>query len=234
MSNPLQHKLVLSRAQVREVDRRAIEEIGIPGIVLMENAGRNAAALIAAWVDASDRVAIVCGPGNNGGDGFVIARHLSNAGIAAELLLACDPSKLTGDALVNHRVVERMQLPTHGCHAEAEVALLPQHLAKSDLIVDALLGTGFNGTPRFPIDCAFDAINAAGRPVVSVDVPSGMDCDTGQAAGGCVQAWRTITFVAMKKGFHVPGADAMTGEVFVADIGAPVSLIQDIAASGGV
>src|SRR6185369_7322986 len=110
MSASDEKPLVLTRAQVREVDRRAIEEYGISGIVLMENAGRNAAALIAEWSKPGDRIVIACGPGNNGGDGYVIARHLSNAGFAVACLFVCEPGKLRGDALINCEIVQRMGL----------------------------------------------------------------------------------------------------------------------------
>lgn len=229
---------VLTRAQVREVDRRAIEEFGIPGVVLMENAGRNAAALIATWSKPGNRVAIVCGPGNNGGDGFVIARHLSNGGRDVEVFLVGTPDKLRGDAQINHRVVERMRLPLCVVQDAGEIEQLGDQCRRAALIVDALLGTGFSGEPRPPISAAIDCMNYSGRPVVAIDVPSGMDCDTGEPAigrlqvqtgRGCVRAWRTITFVAKKPGFLVPGAEAITGDVFVADIGAPTRLTTEIA-----
>lgn len=240
MSTPDEKSFVLSRAQVREVDRRAIEEYGIPGIVLMENAGRNAAALIMEWSKPGDQIAIVCGPGNNGGDGFVIARHLSNAGREVVCLLAFEFGKLQGDALINYQIVQRMGLTSCVTVSPAGIEVLMYHLRKSALVVDALLGTGFSGEPRPPMDAAIRAVNAAERRVVAIDVPSGMDCDTGEPAIGrchkdgdlrCVKAWRTITFVAMKPGFLVPGANEITGDVFVADIGAPIKLITEIAQS---
>ncbi len=241
MSTPNEKPIVLTRAQVREVDRRAIEEFGIPGIVLMENAGRNAAALVAEWSKPGDQVAIVCGPGNNGGDGFVIARHLSNAGMEVVCLLVFEFGKLQGDALLNYQIVQRMGLGSCVTICSSGIEVLAYHLRKSTLVVDAMLGTGFSGEPRPPMDAAIRAVNAAKRRVVAIDVPSGMDCDTGEPAIGrshnvgdfrCVKAWRTITFVAMKPGFLMAGASEFTGEVFVADVGAPVKLIQEIAASG--
>lgn len=230
MSTFDKNSLVLTRAQVREVDRRAIEEFGIPGIVLMENAGRNAAALVAEWSKPGDQVAIVCGPGNNGGDGFVIARHLSNAGFAVACYLACDPGKLRGDALINYQIVERMRVPIVPILDDAGINELQKQLQMSALIVDALLGTGFSGTPRPPVSSAIQAVNAAGRRVVAIDVPSGLDCDTGVARWPCVKAWRTITFVARKPLWARP--EALIGEVFVVEIGAPVRLIQEIFDAG--
>ena len=221
---------VLTREQVRTVDRRAIDEYGIPGIVLMENAGRNAAALIDEWTARGGLVAIVCGAGNNGGDGFVIARHLSNAGRAVEVFLAADPERLTGDTQVNHRIAERMGLPMTRFDTPVAISGAAARLAAAAMVIDAVLGTGFAGVVRPPLDAVIGAINALPpERIVAIDVPSGLDCDTGAASGPCVRADRTITFVTMKRGFLAPSADAYTGRVFVADIGAPMRLIREIA-----
>jgi NAD(P)H-hydrate epimerase len=235
----------LTRDQVRAVDLRAIGEYSLPGIVLMENAGRNAAHLLMALaslarVDPPLRVAIACGRGNNGGDGFVIARHLENLGAEVKLLLACDPAAYRGDAAVNHAVAVRAGIaiePLESAPLEAWSAAL----AGSDWIVDALLGTGAAGAPRGGIAAAIEAINRARaadarvdrRPgVFAVDIPSGLDCDTGLAAGDCVRADATATFVARKIGFDAPGAGAFTGAVHVLDIGVPRRLLDEIAADG--
>ena len=213
----------LTRAEVREIDRRAIEEFGLPGIVLMENAGRNAALLLHERAPAA-RVAIACGKGNNAGDGFVIARHLVNLGHDVRLLLACDPEEYRGDAAVNRGVVEKMGLPVARL-ADAPREEWERSLAGADWIVDALLGTGAVGAPRGAIATAIEAVNAvAARDhvgVFAVDLPSGLDCDTGQAAGACIRASLTGTFVARKTGFDTPGAAAFLGDVRVLDIGAP-------------
>ena len=146
-------------------------------------------------------------------------------------LFVCEPGKLRGDALINCEIVQRMGLGLIPTGNPAAIKVLDYNLRNSELVVDALLGTGFSGEPRPPMDAAIRAINASGRRVVAIDVPSGMDCDTGQAAGPCLKAWRTITFVAMKPAFLVPGANEITGDVFVADIGAPVKLIDEVAAN---
>jgi len=214
----------LTRDQVREIDRRAIEEFGLPGVVLMENAGRNAAALLHERAPAA-RVAIVCGKGNNAGDGFVIARHLVNHGHDVRLLLACDPADYRGDAAINWHVIEKMGLPADRL-AEASRDVWERALAGADWIVDALLGTGATGAPRGAIATAIEAVNAvAGRDhaaVFAVDLPSGLDCDTGHAQGPCIRANLTGTFVAPKVGFGRQGAAAYLGDVHVLDIGAPV------------
>ena len=219
----------LSRAQVRAVDRRAIEEYGIAGMVLMENAGRNAADLIRRHMHEVGRVAIVCGRGNNGGDGFVIARHLANGGSAVEVYLACDPDRLMGDAKANFEIVRRMSIPCHAFDNAERIDHLAEQLQSADVIVDAVLGTGFSGDVRPPLDCVIRAINAAGQSkVVAIDLPSGLDCDSGRPCNATVKAGLTITFVAQKIGFLEQGAGAFTGKVHVADIGAPVKLIRQV------
>jgi len=222
----------LTRAEVRDVDRAAIEDFGLPGIALMENAGRNAAHLLHG-LGGPGPVAIACGRGNNGGDGFVIARHLENLGHDVRLLLACDPAGLAGDAAVNHRVVERAGIPLT-CLAAADRAMWERAVAEAGWIVDALLGTGATGIVRGPVAVAIDAINAvrdaaAGKTrVFAVDLPSGMDCDAGTPLGTCVRADVTGTFVSRKSGFDVPGADRFTGAVHVLDIGVPRALLRRI------
>jgi NAD(P)H-hydrate epimerase len=216
----------LTRAEVRDIDRRAIEDYGLPGIVLMENAGRGAAELLH-QIAPRATVAIVCGKGNNAGDGFVIARHLENLGHAARLLLACDPAALRGDAAIAWQVAEKAGIPVARL-SDASSAEWERALAGADWIVDALLGTGAMGVPRGAIATAIEAVNAAvrgGAKVFAVDVPSGLDCDTGQALGPCVRADVTATFVARKVGFDAPAVAPLLGAVHVVGIGAPRALL---------
>lgn len=224
----------LSRAEVRSVDARAIGEWQVPGIVLMENAGRGTAELLHRLAGAPCRVAIACGRGNNGGDGFVIARHLENLGHDVRILLACDPAAIEGDAAINRAIVERAAIPTMAL-AGADEATWLAALGSADWIVDALLGTGASGPPRGAVAAAIRAIVAArGRAgnvrVLAVDLPSGLDCDSGRAPGDCVRADATATFVARKLGFDAPGAEAFTGDVHVVGIGVPYRLLEAIAA----
>jgi NAD(P)H-hydrate epimerase len=218
----------LTRAEVREIDRRTIEEFHLPGIVLMENAGRNAARLLHERAPAA-RVVIVCGKGNNAGDGFVMARHLEHLGHAVRLVLACDPSELRGDAAINWRVIEASQIPATML-ADVPQAAWERVLSEADWIVDALLGTGATGAARGGIATAIAAVNAvAAREkvgVFAVDLPSGLDCDTGIAAGDCIRATLTGTFVARKQGFDRPAAHQWLGEVHVLDIGAPAAVLR--------
>jgi len=230
----------LTRAEVRDVDRRAIEEWGIPCVVLMENAGRNAAHLLHAAAGGPAAVAIACGRGNNGGDGFVIARHLENLGHRVRLLLATDPAGSTGDAAINYAIAVRAGIgiePLDRADAAGWEAAFAGPGDAATWIVDALLGTGAVGAPRGPVALAIDAINAVrdrgSARVLAVDIPSGMDCDTGATPGSCIRADLTGTFVARKTGFDAPGADRLTGPVHVLDIGLPRALLRQVFAAKG-
>jgi NAD(P)H-hydrate epimerase len=216
---------------VREIDRRAIEEYGIPGVVLMENAGRNATEIILRACPTLRRAAIVCGRGNNGGDGFVIARHLHNAGRHVRLILTSPPESLSGDAAINYGIAAKMKLENQILDTNEEIAGSTVLFEDCDVIVDALLGTGFVGQMRPPMDSVIAAINRSGcKNIFAIDLPSGMDCDSGAPSAQTVRAHHTITFVALKLGFDRPGAAEFTGTVHVADIGAPIELIQQVAA----
>jgi NAD(P)H-hydrate epimerase len=217
----------LSREEVREVDRRAIEEYGVAGIVLMENAGRGAAELLLTR-EIRGPVVICCGKGNNGGDGFVIARHLDLAGIEVRLLLFAEPDSLQGDAAENYRIVVRSGLPCEIICDVVEPVCLDGLLREADWIVDALLGTGVQGAVRTPFDAAINAINRANRQVLAVDLPSGLDCDAGLPLGPCVRATLTATFVSHKLGFQSASASEFVGKVHVVGIGAPRRLLEEI------
>jgi NAD(P)H-hydrate epimerase len=215
----------LNRRQVREVDRRAIENFGIPGIVLMENAARNAAHVAWGMLDGlSQNVVIVCGGGNNGGDGLAIARHLHNGGANVQILLAIDQIKYAGDAAINWAIVQAMGLEVAGADEAAE--LLSPFAAS--LIIDALFGTGLSQPPRPEAQSLIHRINSATVPVLAIDLPSGMDCDTGEPLEVCVRATQTVTFVAEKSGFANPDSTEFTGQITVADIGCPRELIDEV------
>jgi NAD(P)H-hydrate epimerase len=215
----------LTRRQVREVDRRAIENFHIPGIVLMENAARNAADVAWEMLDRRPQnVTIVCGGGNNGGDGLAIARHLHNRGANVQILLAIDPIKYAGDAAINWSIVQAMGLEVAGADEAAE--LLSPFAA--NLIIDALFGTGLAQPPRPDAQSLIHRINASTVPILAIDLPSGMDCDTGQPLEACVRATRTVTFVAEKSAFANPDSTDFTGEITVADIGCPRELIDEV------
>jgi len=215
--------LVLSRDQVRAFDAWAINEIGIAGVVLMENAGRSCAELIRQELVAVERpkVCVLCGTGNNGGDGFVVARHLLNSGFVVSVVLCGDRNKVAGDAKTNLDVLKRLGRPIVHLDVETEdVAERVRRLASdADMVVDGLFGTGLSGRVKGGYAALIKAINALGRPVVAIDIPSGLDCDTGEVLGVAVKAAYTVTFGAVKRGFTMPGAGEYTGRVYVAGIG---------------
>src|ERR1700687_4835978 len=166
----------LTRSQVRDLDRRAIEEFGVPGVVLMENAGRGAAELLLT-LGAKGPVAICCGKGNNGGDGFVIARHLDNHRIPVRVHLFARPEELAGDAAVMFGIIERARVPLT-VHAGAPLSEedLKQELCSAEWVVDALFGTGLSGPVRPPFDRVIAAINGSPARELAVDIASGLDC----------------------------------------------------------
>jgi NAD(P)H-hydrate epimerase len=219
-----QGEYILDRASVRSVDRAAIEEYGIPGMVLMENASRGLAAEAIGMLGdglADARVLIVCGSGNNGGDGYALARHLHNAGVRPLLVALGEPRPGT-DAATNRTICAKMGLPLAG----------DDRLDEQDdpaLVVDAIFGTGLDrpveGRPAEVIDW-INRIMTRGRPVLAVDVPSGLDCDTGLPLGHAVRATATVTFVARKPGLLEPSGRDYAGRVTVADIGAPRELVE--------
>lgn len=215
----------MTRQQVREVDERAIREFGMPGIVLMENAGRGTAELLLR-VARPELVVICAGKGNNGGDGFVIARHLENREVPVRVLLFCDPAELKGDAATNYRIIAAARTPLCSFSAAMDGAALEAEFHGADWIVDALLGTGTQGDIREPYTTVINAINRSAARVLAVDLPSGLDCDTGRPLGSCVRAEHTATFVARKAGFDAPGAADWTGAVHVIDIGVPRAMLD--------
>lgn len=223
MQQPVPPRYSLSRAQVREIDRRSSEEFHIPGIVLMENAARAATHVACDMLRGIERPAalVICGGGNNGGDGLAVARHLHNHAVEVTIAPAVDPESYRGDALVQWKITRAMKLHTIGYSGLSTVGSI-------HMIIDGLFGTGLQATPR---DMRWiDWMNGRGVPLLALDLPSGMDCDTGKPLGpACVRATRTVTFVAEKAGFANPLARQYLGEVTVGDIGCPHELIQAIA-----
>jgi NAD(P)H-hydrate epimerase len=224
---------VATREQIRKLDGIAIEEYGIEGVILMENAGRRCARAAADMLgDPADKtVAVLCGRGNNGGDGFVVARHLSNWGARVEVLLlaaADDVLAGGGETSANLRIILNMGIRVREVPSAGQVAEALRQQCGSDLLVDALLGTGARGEVREPFLSAIRAVNEAGCRVLAIDVPSGLDCDTGKPLGEAVRAERTVTFVCSKAGFARPGADLYTGKVAVAEISIPRAAIDRV------
>ena len=220
----------LSRTEVREVDRRAIEEYGMSGLVLMENAGRGCVDVLSHF-GCHGPVIVVCGKGNNAGDGFVIARHLNLRGIPVRAVLLAAPGELRGDAAANFAVLTKCGVSICDLSAAFNAAELDAQLAGCEWIVDALLGTGTTGAPRSPLDAAIRRMNAAQAKRLAVDLPSGLDCDRGEPSEPTIRADHTCTFIAPKIGFASPAAAEFLGQVHVLDIGAPRRLVEEIAGS---
>lgn len=218
--------MCLTRDQARALDRRAIDGIGVPGVVLMENAGRGIAELVRS-LGVFGTVAVCCGPGNNGGDGFVIARHLDNARVPVRVFLFSDPARLSGDAAVNHRVLTAGGVPVEVVQ-EPDAEELRRGLATAGWVVDALFGSGQRGPVRPPFDRVVAAINGSGAKVVAVDLPTGLDCDTGRPEGPTVRAGHTATIAAEKQGFANPEAGAWLGRVHVIDMGVPRRMLEEL------
>ena len=217
----------LTREQSREVDRRAVETYEMPSIVLMENAGRGVTDGITRQHPPA-AVTVCCGKGNNGGDGFVIARHLDLRGWPVQVLTTAADTEYTGDAAVNLRILRHTEVPIRQLSQDATISDWEAAMTGAAHVVDALLGTGASGDPRPPYDAAIDAINRSATHVVAVDVPSGLDCDTGSPGKPTVRADETFTFVAAKRGFAETGAAAYVGQLHVVDIGTPTKLLRDV------
>lgn len=202
---------VVTAAEMRALDRATIDEIGLPGLTLMETAGRAVARAVTAR-----NVAVVCGPGNNGGDGYVVARVLRDAGIDAVVYLAVDRSAITGDAKTHLEIYERAGGVVLPADAEA--------IAQSELVVDALFGVGLARPIEGRLAELVAAMNRAGRRL-AVDIPSGLDADTGRVLGTCVEADATVTMGALKVGLVSAPGFAKCGVVEVADIGIPAGVL---------
>ncbi|MEM6749338.1 MAG: NAD(P)H-hydrate epimerase [Planctomycetota bacterium] len=224
----------MTAAQARRVDVLAIEELGLPGIVLMENAAINASAAVLDLLDVERDLApggavaaVVCGSGNNGGDGYAVARHLHNWGVAVRVFAARPPRDQAGDAAVNEQVCRAMGLEVRPIDADGVDAF-----RGVDVVIDALLGTGFEGELRPEMAELVLRLNELDALVVSLDVPSGLDADTGEPRPVAVRADLTVTFAAEKVGFAAPGAREFLGKVVVADIGVPEALIERASRDG--
>lgn len=219
----------LTREEMRELDRKAIEEYKIPGIVLMENAGRNVAEGILKMLDdlQQAKVAILCGKGNNGGDGFVMARHLHNNGISVDVFLVARVSDILkdGDTGTNLQILLNMKIPVKEILDIQGVNNILKELNDCNILVDALFGTGLSGDVREPFRTLINGVNNLNKPIVSVDIPSGLDCNTGKILGTAIKATKTVTFAVAKKGFYLGDGPSLTGKILVSNISIPRELI---------
>ena len=215
----------LSREQVRRVDRLAIEAYGIPGVVLMENAGRGAAEAIQRLAPEG-LVVILAGKGNNAGDGYVIARHLQLLDRQVRIVSLFDPTSLGGDALINAEIAFAAELDVV---TASDASTIQSGIAGASVVVDCMLGTGAQGEIRDPFAIAVQLSNQCRATRIAIDVPTGMDCDTGAVNDPTFLADHTLTFVAPKLGFA--HATSHLGNVEVISIGVPRKLLVEIRAS---
>jgi len=221
---------VLNTQQMREADRQTIDEIGIPDLVLMENAGRQAvAAMEAAFEDlAASKVGVLCGRGNNGGDGFVVARTLAQRGIEAIVFLLGSVSDVRGTARTNLEILGRVGLTVVEITDAQEWELHFTEVSECDLIVDAILGTGFHGQLTGLLETVVADVNGLGAPVVAIDLPTGVSADSHELAGEAIEASMTVTLAAPKIPLILPPADAYGGDLVIADIGIPAAVIDEL------
>jgi NAD(P)H-hydrate epimerase len=219
---------ILTADQMREADRRTIEDIGIPSLVLMENAGRQVVAAMESIFDdlADRRVAVLSGKGNNGGDGFVVARTLHQRSIDVSVFLVGQVAEIKGDARINLEILGRLGLTVVEISDESQWELHFSEISGHSLIVDALFGTGLRSALSGIYETILADVNGSGIPVVAIDVPSGMSADTPDLIGDCVEATMTVTLGAPKLPLVLPPAEQKAGEVVIADIGIPAEIFE--------
>ena len=221
---------VLNSAQMREADRRTIEEIGIPSLVLMENAGRQVVAAIeAVHSDLVERqVAVLCGRGNNGGDGFVVARTLLQRGVDVSVFLIGLVSEVRGDARTNLEILGRLGLTAVEIANSEAWELHFSEVSECTLIVDAIFGTGLNAPLSGLMETVVADVNGSGIPIVSIDLPSGLSADSHEPIGDSIEAGMTVTLAAPKLALVLPPAETRAGDIVIADIGIPADVIQSL------
>lgn len=209
--------------QIQKLDKIAIERYGVPSIALMENAGRAVAMEVLQRLSKRRHrlhVCIVCGVGNNAGDGFVAARHLMNAGVLPKIFLVGRGNQLKHDARLNYQILKKIKYPV------SEIGHVLLHsfegaLKGADIVVDAIFGVGLNRNIESPFKEIIEIMNRTAKKVVAVDVPSGLDGTTGKIYGACIKAHTTVTFSFAKRGFFIRYGPRHTGKIVVVDIGIP-------------
>ena len=215
---------MVSSEEMQAIDKQAIFDFGIPSIVLMENAGFviyiEAKKMLEGVSNREKKVLILCGKGNNGGDGMVAARHLVNEGVSVSVYMLCEEKRLKKDPLINFNIIRKMGLSISCIKGEI------QNLNRYNLIIDGIFGTGFTGNPDKLTGTLIKGINNSNIPVLSIDVPSGLDATTGECQEACINATKTITFGLAKCGFYSTNGQKFTGEIVIKNIGFPKSLLN--------
>jgi len=221
---------ILTAAQMREADRYTIDEIGIPSLVLMENAGRQVVAAIESTYESKldGRVAVLCGRGNNGGDGFVVARTLLQHGIETSVFVIGALADVGGDARTNLDILGRLGVTVVEIADEQSWELHFSEISQCSLIVDAIFGTGLRAAVTGMMETVIADVNASEIPIVSVDLPSGLSADTPHLIGDCIDASLTVTLAAPKLPLVLPPGEAYAGDVVIADIGIPYEVIESL------
>lgn len=214
----------VSSEQMRQLDAAAIANYSIPSLLLMENAGSSVSQVIRREYDCC-RVVVVVGKGNNGGDGLVVARHLQNSGYPVQVVLLEDPENLKTDPRVNYTICRQMKIPIVNLSQAVKDDELFPGFRDAELIVDAIFGVGLHSPVRGVFELAIQLVNGCQKPVVSIDIPSGLDADTGIVHGEAVRATWTITLALPKHGLYKREGPSHAGKIEVADIGIPRELI---------
>jgi hydroxyethylthiazole kinase-like uncharacterized protein yjeF len=215
----------VTKEQIQALDRLAMAKIGVPSLALMENAGaRVAQEVLKLRRGPKERVVVVCGVGNNAGDGFVAFRHLVNAGAAVQIFLVGEPEKLKNDPKVNYEILLRCAYKVNVIDRVTPV--FKRSVGRSAVIVDALFGVGLSRPVEDPFKNVIAFLNQANKKIVAVDVPSGLDATTGEVLGIAVKATRTVTMSCPKQGFFKGMGPQLTGKIVVADIGIPEKLVR--------
>lgn len=210
-------KRVFTGDEIKALDLKAINEFGMPGILLMENAGLGVAHFLLSQANLG-KVIICCGPGNNGGDGLVVARHLFNHNVSVEILLFANPEKWSEEAKINYNIANKLTIPIHKIN---DIQEAKSYLNGANWIIDGLFGIGLKKTIQSPYVELINLINKNSAKVLAIDVPSGLDANTGKAQPYTIKADITLTFVGLKTGFLKEDAKKYLGEVRILDIGIP-------------
>lgn len=216
----------ITAKEMQDIDGLAQEKFGIPSIILMENAGKEAARVALDMISGNTDVVCICGKGNNGGDGLVCARHLINKGLNVGTFLLGSPNALKQDPKKNYEMLKNSGTKINILKNEQDFSLLNNCLNKTHLIIDAIFGIGLTGKVKEPYKTIIDLINQSNRPVLAMDIPSGLDATTGKKLGNCIKASKTVTFAFPKTGFVKNDGPDCVGEVVVADISIPKALMS--------